>query len=120
MELSAEQEHRLAALRTRHPATVAPVTTLVSTLDVRASESTRLATSALAFLAVSAGVLGLRGADSPDGPPMATGDLRVAQPAPSAAFTLPPLIPVTAPTIATTRTETVGEASRVDSITQAT
>ena len=93
---------------------------LVPTLDVRASESTRLVTSALAFLAVSAGVLGLRGVGSSSAPPPTTGDLRVSQPAPTAAFTLPPLIPVTAPTIATIATTMVIDASRVDSITQAT
>ena len=47
MELSTEQELRLAALQSRRRAALAPVTMLVSTLDVRASESTRLVTSAL-------------------------------------------------------------------------
>ena len=147
MELSTEQKLRLAALQSRRRAAAAPVTVLVSTLDIRASESTRLVTSALTFLAVSAGVLGLRGAESLINPPVTSGDLPVSRSAPAALFTLPPLTPVTSDTGDTADTsdtrdtaDTAGtsgtaavavpaepvanptytDTTRVDSITQAT
>ncbi len=127
MELSAEQERRLAALRDRRPVAVTPVTTLVSTLDVRASESARLVTSAVAFLAVSAGILALRGTDSPVTPTVTTWELRASQPAPTAAFTLRALIPATATTNGApivpaepSTDPTDIDTARVDSITQGT
>ena len=132
MELSTEQKLRLAALQSRRRAAAAPVTVLVSTLDIRASESTRLVTSALTFLAVSAGVLGLRGTESLVNPPVTSGDLPVSRSAPAAVFTLPPLTTVTGDTSGASGTTTVAvpaepvanptytDTTRVDSITQAT
>ena len=111
MELSTEQKLRLAALQSRRRAAAAPVMVLVSTLDIRASESTRLVTSALTFLAVSAGVLGLRGTESLINPPATSGDLPVSRSAPAALFTLPPLTPVTSDTSDTADTSGTADTS---------
>ena len=98
----------------------------------------RSVTSALTFLAVSAGVLGLRGTESLVNPPVTSGDLPVSRSAPAAVFTLPPLAPVTGDTGDTSGTSgtsgtttvavpvepvanpTYTDTTRVDSITQAT
>ncbi len=82
MEPTTEQRLRITALRGRRD----PAAAL---MDARLPEPLRLTTTALAFLAVSGAVVGVRVADSASN----HGESRSTTPSSKPVFSLPPLVP---------------------------